>query len=84
MKIITAEDLGSIINKKRKADGLTLEEAADSCQWKVASYSVARDTWIATAWSYPVVNDLLSGDQTLVGTVAANATGKALATRLSS
>lgn len=28
MKIVTAEDLGSIIKQKRKADGLTLEEAA--------------------------------------------------------
>lgn len=31
MKIATAEDLGSIIKQKRKADGLTLEEAAAVC-----------------------------------------------------
>ena len=31
MKITTAEDLGSIIKQKRKADGLTLEEAAAVC-----------------------------------------------------
>lgn len=31
MKISTAEDLGSIIKQKRKADGLTLEEAAAVC-----------------------------------------------------
>lgn len=31
MKITTAETLGSIIRQKRKADGLTLEEAAAVC-----------------------------------------------------
>lgn len=31
MKISTAEDLGSIIKQKRKADGLKLEEAAAVC-----------------------------------------------------
>ena len=31
MKIATAEDLGIIIKQKRKADGLTLEEAAAVC-----------------------------------------------------
>lgn len=31
MKIITAEGLGSIVKQKRKADGLTLEEAAAVC-----------------------------------------------------
>ncbi len=31
MKITTAENLGSIIRQKRKADGLRLEEAAAVC-----------------------------------------------------
>jgi len=31
MNITTAEDLGRIIKQKRKADGLTLEEAAAVC-----------------------------------------------------
>lgn len=31
MKISTAADLGIIIRKKRKADGLTLDEAAAVC-----------------------------------------------------
>lgn len=31
MKVLTAEDLGTIIKQKRKADGLTLEEAAGVC-----------------------------------------------------
>lgn len=40
MKISTAEDLGSIIKKKRKADGLTLEEAAAVCGVSYAFLSV--------------------------------------------
>jgi len=39
MKIITAEDLGSIIRQKRKADGLTLEEAAAVCGVSYAFFS---------------------------------------------
>lgn len=39
MKIITAEDLGSIIKQKRKADGLTLEEAAAVCGVSYAFFS---------------------------------------------
>lgn len=39
MKIITAEDLGSIIKQKRKADGLTLEEAAAICGVSYAFFS---------------------------------------------
>ena len=31
MKIASAEDIGRIIKQKRKADGLTLEEAAAVC-----------------------------------------------------
>jgi HTH-type transcriptional regulator/antitoxin HipB len=31
MKIVTSEDIGRIIRKKRKDDGLTLEEAAGVC-----------------------------------------------------
>lgn len=40
MKISTAEDLGSIIKQKRKADGLTLEEAAAVCGVSYAFLSV--------------------------------------------
>jgi len=39
MKIFTAEDLGSIIRQKRKADGLTLEEAAAVCGVSYAFFS---------------------------------------------
>jgi HTH-type transcriptional regulator / antitoxin HipB len=39
MRIITAEDLGSIIRQKRKADGLTLEEAAAVCGVSYAFFS---------------------------------------------
>lgn len=39
MKIITAKDLGSIIRQKRKADGLTLEEAAAVCGVSYAFFS---------------------------------------------
>lgn len=39
MKIITAKDLGSIIKQKRKADGLTLEEAAAVCGVSYAFFS---------------------------------------------
>lgn len=39
MKIITAEDLGSIIRQKRKTDGLTLEEAAAVCGVSYAFFS---------------------------------------------
>jgi len=39
MKIITAEDLGSIIRQKRKADGITLEEAAAVCGVSYAFFS---------------------------------------------
>ena len=39
MKINTAEDLGSIIKQKRKADGLTLEEAAAVCGVSYAFFS---------------------------------------------
>ena len=31
MKIITAQDIGQIVRNKRKADGLTLEDAAAVC-----------------------------------------------------
>ena len=31
MKIANAEDIGRIVRRKRKADGLTLEEAAAVC-----------------------------------------------------
>ncbi|HCE68101.1 MAG: transcriptional regulator [Geobacteraceae bacterium GWC2_55_20] len=39
MRIFTAEDLGSIIRQKRKADGLTLEEAAAVCGVSYAFFS---------------------------------------------
>lgn len=31
MKVLTAQDIGRIVRQKRKADGLTLEEAAAIC-----------------------------------------------------
>ncbi len=39
MKITTAEVLGNIIRQKRKADGLTLEEAAAVCGVSYAFFS---------------------------------------------
>jgi HTH-type transcriptional regulator / antitoxin HipB len=39
VRIIAAEDLGSIIRQKRKADGLTLEEAAAVCGVSYAFFS---------------------------------------------
>ena len=39
MKITTAEDLGNIIRQRRKADGLTLEEAAAVCGVSYAFFS---------------------------------------------
>ena len=39
MRIMAAEDLGSIIRQKRKADGLTLEEAAAVCGVSYAFFS---------------------------------------------
>jgi HTH-type transcriptional regulator / antitoxin HipB len=40
MKIKSAQDLGGIIRQKRKADGLTLEEAAAVCGVSYAFLSV--------------------------------------------
>lgn len=49
----------------------------NTCGWKVSTYKIAPDIWFSANGTFPPVDMLQNGDQTLTGTVAQNSSGKA-------
>ncbi len=56
---------------------LTVNVEPATCQWKIVSYKMPRDSWFSAPGSFPPALESLPGNTTVTGTVGQNTTGKA-------